>query len=123
MLFLSTGASMTTKLLIVRGTNDKPVASQALSQFFAAHDCYAGHLFIGYPIIGTAEGRHPIDAILVSPELGIVIFDLVEGPAAGAYGLRQDDSANKLEARLKTHRELMDRRECERRSGTASIRR
>jgi superfamily I DNA and RNA helicase len=101
---------MTTKLLIVRGTNDKPVASQALAQFFAAHDDYAGYLFIGYPIIGTAEGRHPIDAILVSPELGIVIFDLVEGPVAGAYGVRQDDSANKLEARLKTHRELMDRR-------------
>ena len=102
---------MTTKLLIVRGTNNKPVASQALSQFFATHDDYAGHLFIGYPIIGTAEGRYPIDAILISPEMGILIFDLVEGPVAGGYGLRQDDSANKLEARLKTHRELMNRRD------------
>jgi len=64
----------------------------------------------GYPIIGTAEGRHPIDALLVSPEKGIVVFDLVEGPDPGDFGSRQDDSANKLEARLKTYRELMKRR-------------
>ena len=65
----------------------------------------------GYPIIGTVEGRYPIDALLMSPEKGIVVFDLVEGTDPEDFGSRQNDSANKLEARLKTYRELMKRRE------------
>jgi len=47
---------------------------------------------------------------LVSADKGIVIFDLIEGNDVDQYDLRQDDSANKVEARLKTHRELMERR-------------
>lgn len=96
---------------IVRGTNEKPVSSQALVELISARADLSGHLFIGYPIIGTSEGRHPIDALFVSAERGIVIFDLIEGTDPGDYGRRQDDSANKLEARLKSHRELMRRRE------------
>lgn len=102
---------MTSSISIIRGTNNKPVSSQALAKFFSdCPDC-SGHLLIGYPIIGTAEGRHAIDAMLVSPEKGIVIFDLIEGSDIGDFDSRQDDSANKIEARLKTHRELMYRRE------------
>ena len=96
---------------IVQGTNDKPVSSRALVEFFSAHKELSGNLFIGYPIIGTPEGRHAIDALFVSPDQGIVIFDLIEGVDPGDHGQRQDDSANKLEARLKTHRELMHRRD------------
>lgn len=96
---------------IVQGTNDKPASSQSLVSLISGRADLSGHLFIGYPIIGTSEGRHPIDALLVSAEKGIVIFDLIEGTDPSDYGLRQDDSANKLEARLKTHRELMRRRE------------
>lgn len=102
---------MSSSISIIRGTNDKPVSSQALVTFFSKGSGYRGHLFIGYPIIGTSEGRHPIDALLVSPDKGIVVFDLVEGPELDDYGARQDDSANKLEAKLKTHRELMHRRD------------
>jgi superfamily I DNA and RNA helicase len=102
---------MSELITIIRGTNDKPVSSQSLAEYFANDVGYTGHLFVGYPIIGTSEGKHPIDALLVSPEKGIVIFDLIEGNDLGEYGIRQDDSANKLEARLKTHRELMRRRD------------
>lgn len=92
---------------IVRGASSKPAASQALDSLMSTQTELSGQLFIGYPIIGTPEGRHPIDALLVTPDKGIVVFDLIEGIDAGDYGSRQDDSANKLEARLKTHRELM----------------
>ena len=52
-----------------------------------------------------------IDALLVSADKGIVLFDLIEGnELSDDYTSRQDDSANKLEARLKPHSELMDRR-------------
>lgn len=101
---------MSSSINIIRGTNTKPASSQALVEYFSENSTVQGFLLIGYPIIGTSEGRYPIDALLVSPEKGIVIFDLLEGVDPGEYALRQDDAANKLEARLKTHRELMDRR-------------
>lgn len=91
---------------IIRGTNDKPVASRELeSAMDGCHDL-SGQLFIGYPIVATPDGPHRIDALLVSLERGLVVFDLVEGAALDDYRARQDDSANRLEARLRTHREL-----------------
>ena len=95
---------------IVRGTNDKPVSSEKLVESFSAYANWSGELFIGYPIISTPEGRHPIDALWVSPDKGLVIFDLIEGPDPENYQDRQDDLANKLEARLRAHRELTRRR-------------
>ena len=96
---------------MVRGTNNKPVSSEALAKFFAAEHSFRGQLLIGYPIIGTTEGRYPIDAVLVSPEKGIVVFDLIEGTEPGDFAERQDDSANKLEARLRTYKELTVKRQ------------
>ena len=96
---------------IIRGTNDKPAASGELASAMADCSGFSGQLFIGYPIVSTPEGHHRIDALLVSPDLGLVVFDLVEGTVLDDYQARQDDSANKLEARLKTHRALMRRRD------------
>lgn len=96
---------------IVRGTSQKPVSSDALVEIMARQSGLSGQLFIGYPIINTSAGPHPIDALLISPEKGIVVFDLIEGRDVEGYGTRQDDSANRLEARLKTHRALMRRRD------------
>ncbi len=97
---------------IVRGTNNKPAASAALSDCLANQNDFDGELFIGYPIIRTAAGRHLIDALFVSIETGIVVFDLIEGPSLGqSYRDRQDDSANKIEAHLKSHPELVRRRD------------
>ncbi len=95
---------------IVRGTNDKPVSSQKLVESFSGCADLSGELFIGYPIISTPEGRHPIDALWVSPDKGLVIFDLIEGSDPGNYQERQDDLFNKLDARLRTYRELTRRR-------------
>ena len=95
---------------IIRGTSQKPVSSKELVELIASQADLSGQLFIGYPIISTSEGRHLIDALLVSSDRGLIIFDLIEGTNIGDYGPRQDDSANKLEARLKTHSGLMDRR-------------
>ena len=96
---------------IIRGSNDKPVSSEKLVEIFSSQTGLFGQLFIGYPIINTPEGTHPIDALLISADKGIVVFDLIEGTDIGNYGMRQDDSANKLDARLRTHSELMRRRE------------
>ena len=95
---------------IVRGTNDKPVSSDSLTKLMSRETGFSGQLFIGFPVMATPGGPHLIDALLVSADKGIILFDLIEGSNTGDYRSRQDDSANILEARLKTHRELMDRR-------------
>lgn len=69
-----------------------------------------GYLYIGYPIIGTAEGPYPIDAMYLSPQKGLVIFNLIENKDIESYEKKQDDSYNKLEAKLKGFSTLMDRR-------------
>ena len=95
----------------VQGTNRKPVSSKTLIECISELTDLSGRLFIGYPIIGTPEGPHLVDALLVSRGKGFVVFDLIEGSNRGNYQERQDDSANKLEARLKTHSELIQRRD------------
>ncbi len=96
---------------IIRGTNRKPAASDALANFFETHDELEGQIFLGYPIMGTAEGRFAIDAIWLTPTKGIIVFDLVEGLNAEEFQGRQDEAANFLEAKLRGHRELTSRRD------------
>lgn len=94
----------------MRGTNNKPVASELLAELFESERMSdGGELFIGYPVTPVANGRS-IDAVYVSASTGVVVFDLVEGNNLGDYQDRQDDGATALEVRLKQHRDLMDRR-------------
>ena len=102
---------MTERLNITRGVNKKPVATDALEQSFEALQEMQGEVFTGYPLIATPDGKYSIDATLVSPSKGIVLFDLIEGPGVEGYPERQDDLANKIEARLKLHRELVKGRQ------------
>jgi superfamily I DNA and RNA helicase len=101
---------MNGQLSIIKGTNDKPAASAELAAMFAGAENYQGQLLVGYPLIGSPDGRHAIDAVWISPTKGIIIFDLIEGNDPAGYDFRQDDAANKLEARLRTHRELTEKR-------------
>ena len=96
---------------IIRGLNKKPVASVALIEHLRQLDEIEGECFFGYPLIATPEGGRSIDATFVTPQKGIVLFDLVEGTDIGDYETRQDDLANMIEARLKLHKELMNRRD------------
>lgn len=96
-----------TNVNFTRGANGKPVASQALEEALALIDGLSGECFFGYPLIATPEGKYFLDATLVSPGKGIVLVDLVEGTDVGDYASRQDDLANKIEAKLKLHKELV----------------
>jgi len=103
--------AMTGTQSIVRGTNNKPVASQALIEYFSVHGEPDGHLFIGYPIIGSADGRHPIDAVYISMRKGVVVFDLVEGSNYDGFEDRQDEAATRVQQRLFAYKELVRRRQ------------
>lgn len=95
---------------IITGTTNKPVSSDRLKGYFKHHAEFQGILYIGYPIIGTVEGAYPIDALWVSPERGVVVFNLIEGKNLEGYEDDQDNAYNKIEARLKGHRELVKKR-------------
>lgn len=102
---------MTERLIITRGVNNKPVTTDVLGQSLEELRGVKGEVFTGYPLIATPDGKYSIDATLVSPAKGIVLFDLIEGLEIEQYAERQDDLANKIEARLKLHRELVKGRE------------
>ncbi|MCL6610012.1 MAG: ATP-binding domain-containing protein [Peptococcaceae bacterium] len=98
------------KFNFIHGTNGKPAATQMLEQSLGNIEGLSGECFFGFPLIATPDGKYFVDATLVSREKGIVLFDLVEGTDVGDYTARQDDIANKIEAKLKLHKELVNGR-------------
>ena len=97
-------------LNIIMGATQKPLASEELKKFFTKNQNLEGYLYIGYPIIGTVEGAFPIDALWISREHGLVIFNLVENKDIENYQEVQDDCANKFEAKLKGYKQLVEKR-------------
>ncbi|CAG0999179.1 hypothetical protein PLCT2_02960 [Planctomycetaceae bacterium] len=91
----------------IRGENGKPAVSGMLKTAISGIEALAGECFFGFPLIATPEGKYHLDATLVSQQKGLVLFDLVEGTALGDYATRQDDLANKIEAKLKLHKDLV----------------
>ncbi|HNP82734.1 MAG TPA: ATP-binding domain-containing protein [Nitrospira sp.] len=94
----------------VWGSTDKPVSSSLLAEILRAEDDLDGTLYIGYPIIGTPEGSFPIDALLVSPTKGLVLFSVVEGKNLPDYAETQDEGFNKMQAKLLQHQSLIRKR-------------
>ncbi|MEQ6887048.1 ATP-binding domain-containing protein [Salicola sp. Rm-C-2C1-2] len=94
-----------------KGVNNKPVASNELQEILSKVNDISGECFFGYPLVATPEGSYSIDASIISPEKGIILFDLVEGTEIGDYKSRQDDLINYVESKLKVHRELVVKRQ------------
>lgn len=95
---------------IIKGTTNKPESSKSLMNFFLKHEEFSGFLYIGYPIIGTIDGPYPIDALWISHEKGLVIFNIIEAKDYSGYEEIQDDCANKIEAKLRGHKNLIYKR-------------
>ena len=69
-----------------------------------------GYLTAGYPVIASPDGSVTIDALLVSSQLGVLAFDLIEDVDTGDFEIRQNESVNLLTSRLLQHRNLMEGR-------------
>lgn len=93
------------------GSTSKPASSRLLAQLLDGRAEVDGTLYIGYPILGTPDGAFPFDALLLSPTLGLVAFDIVEGKDLGNFQNRQDDLFSKLKAKLLQYPSLVRRRE------------
>lgn len=103
-------------IAIIRGTNDKPAASDVLvetvnrwAQVSSDRSGMSGKLYIGYPVIATPDGPRRIDALLASDTHGLIAFDLVQHDEIEGYRKRQDDFANAIEGKLRTQRDLVRR--------------
>src|SRR6266571_4305959 len=93
------------------GTTNKPVSSRKLAEVLERDPSIQGTFYIGYSILGTPSGALPFDAVLLSPDHGMIIFDVVEGTDLGDYAGRQDDFFTKLQAKLIQYPALMRRRD------------
>jgi len=82
---------------------EKPISSKLLADSLAADRTLDGYLYLGYPVIGSPLGPMKMDALLISPTVGLIAFDLVEGTELGEFKARQDEIASMLEVRLKPH--------------------
>ena len=100
----------TGSLDVVRGANNKPVATEALIAELSELGI-EGQLLTGYPVMKSPDGTYAIDAIVISRRFGILCFDLVDGTDLQDYSERQDDMFNKVQSRLLTHKNLVRRRE------------
>ncbi|TNJ39306.1 helicase [Chlorobaculum thiosulfatiphilum] len=95
----------------VWGSTVKPVSSKQLAETLSSEQKLDGTLYIGYPIIGTPDGSFPIDALLVSPQKGLILFNLIEGREVGEYDYEQDEAFNKMQAKLLQHQTLIRKRQ------------
>ena len=101
-------------LNIVRGDlKNKPESSNQLTTFFESKkDIFDGTLYIGYPIIGTANGGFQIDAMLITRETGLVAFHINEGiDSTIDYKDIQDESYTKIKSKLIQYKELTEKRD------------
>jgi len=100
-------------LNIVRGDfKNKPESSKQLASVFESiKNNYEGTLYIGYPIIGTANGGFKIDALLITKESGLVAFQINEGiDLAIDYQDIQDEMYTKIQSKLFQYKALTKRR-------------
>jgi superfamily I DNA and RNA helicase len=80
-----------------------------LANFFSSSEL-DGSLYIGYPIMGFPEGAFPLDALLISPDIGLVIFHIIEGTKIENIEEIQDNIYTKLQAKLLLNKSLVKSR-------------
>lgn len=96
-------------LEIVRGNVRNPIAVEAL--IGNLKECnVSGTLYLGYPIIATAEDSHTIDAMLISVEYGLIAFHFPMTQDKNEVFDNQDSIYYVLESNLTKHESLRSRR-------------
>ncbi|MBY4630984.1 hypothetical protein [Rhizobium croatiense] len=96
---------------IIRGSAKKPVSAERLIEVIEQNFRNSeGVLYIGYPILSTVDEAVSVDALLISPQHGVVAIQLVEGKDAGNYADVQDEIASLLDAKFRQHKALRSAR-------------
>ena len=97
---------------VIRGSTNRPVSTDrfvdAMNKSFPDMEAV---LYIGYPVLPSAEDTISLDALLISRQHGIIAFNFVEGRDAGNYKDEQDELASLLESKFMRHKVLRCGRE------------
>ena len=98
------------KLVFLWTSDAKEELSKKLEETLSDIDGLTGYCYFGHPRLVSEGLEFSIDALLISPEKGIVIFDYAHRTVIDDYEYRQGCLANQLEYRLRLRRELVDGR-------------
>ena len=97
---------------IIFGENSGTSAAQALQGALKAAEAN-GTLYLGYPVLSTADTKVFVDALLVSPSFGLIAFDLtspigpkLENSAKSRIAEKQDQIHASIYNKLNSYREL-----------------
>ncbi len=101
-------------LEVIRGASKKEVSTsqliEALQGIFSTPDKNEGLLYIGYPILSTVVGGLTLDAVLVTENQGMIVFDLIEGTTCGDRAEDRDKIFANTQSRLIQHEGLRNGR-------------
>lgn len=96
---------------IAIGLTKKETVAKSLVRFFSAKTEEDGYLYIGYPVFGADDGLEQVGALLISPKWGVISFDLRDDHSAQIdYQDGMDNNYNKLEAKFKSNKNLIERK-------------
>lgn len=97
---------------VVFGESASVVELRELRSALGAMDV-SGTLYLGYPVLATADARIFVDALLVSGSHGLVAFDVSSRPTADGFAelsARQGDIHASIYNKLNKHRDLREGR-------------
>ena len=94
---------------ITRGQIENSVLSNKLAEFFEKERNINGNLFLGYPILPTADNKIAIDALLISPQLGIIAIMFYDGVRATNFEDIQDEVYSLLLSKVAKEKNLIKR--------------
>lgn len=94
---------------IVHGKTQNFAIANLLVKFFKDNSHIEGVLFLGYPILPTSENRMNIDAMLISPQYGIVAFHFYEDMEECNLEDAQDEIYNIVLSKLTKEKDLVKR--------------
>ena len=95
---------------IIRGASNKPVSTDILVDYISKSKIEEGILYTGYPIVGSIDEKSSLDALLISQEHGVVVFDIVEEPEISDREELKDSLYNIMLQRLIGYKELAEKR-------------
>lgn len=91
---------------VIRGAADNPVSTEKLIEYIEQSEIKEGVLYTGYPIIDSTEEKPSLDAVLLSSEHGVIVFDVIEdATVTDRHGVR-DELYNVMLQRLIGYKEL-----------------
>lgn len=94
---------------ITRGQiNNIPVTDKLVS-YFERNKSIDGNLFLGYPILPSAENKVSVDALLISKKYGIIAFLFYNGTNDNDFESEQDEIYDLLLSKIAKEKNLIKR--------------